>query len=268
MRPSVRVLCSASVLVGLLAATSAGATTSRHVRLTIEINGSGSVRLNDGRGLVCSSKCHKTFAVRAGAKLVLTARPGPGWSLSHWFDACRGAGPTCRLRLRHYAGAGFTFGPPGSTYANPLPLGRPATSKDGWVVKVVSATIDATAQIVAIPGNHPPPPGDQYALVNLSATYTGAGSAALGQTPATIYGVDRFAAIGTHTYPYGYYPYGYCGEALPPPVLPLSAVVASGQTESGNLCALINSADASSLELRAYAGAYNAYFPFFWFALR
>src|SRR5262249_42558517 len=261
MRLGVGVLCSASVLVGLLAVSGATAATQRHVRLTIEINGSGSVRLSDGRGLACSSKCHKMFAVRAGAKLVLTARPGSGWSLSHWFDACQGSGPTCRLRLRHYAGAGFTFGPPGSTTANPIPLGQAATFYDGWVVRIVSATIDATDQIVAIPGNYRPPPGAQYTMVNLSATYTGGGSAVL--DPATIYVGDRFAAIGTRNYPYG-----YCPEKLPPPVLTFSIVVYSGQTESGNVCYLINSDDASSLELMAFGGEYRTYFGYFWFALR
>jgi hypothetical protein len=51
----VRVLCTAGVLVGLLAVTGSAAATQRHVLLTVSITGSGSVRLSDGRRLACSS---------------------------------------------------------------------------------------------------------------------------------------------------------------------------------------------------------------------
>src|SRR5262249_30039717 len=150
----VRVLCSATALVGLLAVSGATAATPRHVLLTVSISGKGTVRLSDERRLACSSKCHKTFSVRAGANLRLTARPGPGWAWVGWTGTCQsGRLPICSLRPRHN-GRSVTafFAPPGSTSANPIPLGQAATFKDGWVVKVVSATIDATAQIVAIPG--------------------------------------------------------------------------------------------------------------------
>jgi hypothetical protein len=128
------------------------------------------------------------------------------------------------------------------------------TFRDGWVVKVVSATIDATAQVAAIPGNSPPPPGAEYTVVNLSATYTGGGSSALDL------GDDRFEAEGAHNYVY-YYSY----ERPPSPALPFYAPVFSGQTESGNVCYQIASNDAASLELRAYGGVYGGYV---WFALR
>jgi hypothetical protein len=146
-----------------------------------------------------------------------------------------------------------TFGAPGSTSANPIPLGQAVTFKDGWVVKVVSATLDATAQIIAIPGNSPPPPGAQYAMVNFSATYTGGGSSAFDE-----YG-SRFEAIGVHNYSYS-----PCYERLPPPVLDPYDPVYSGQTVGGNVCYQIASNDAASLQLRSYVSGGG----YVWFGLR
>jgi hypothetical protein len=143
------------------------------------------------------------------------------------------------------------FGAPGSTSANPIPLGHAVRFKDGWVVRVVSATIDATAEIVALPGNSPPTPGAQYTLLNLSATYTGSGSSALTG--------NRFDAVGSHGYSYD-----DCYQQLPPPVLALYASVASGQTVGGNICYEVASEDADVLQLRAYAGSGR----YVWFALR
>jgi hypothetical protein len=251
---NVRALSAAAFLVGLLAVSGATAATQRHVLLTVWIAGSGTVRLSDGHHLACSSKCYKTFSVGAGAKLNLAGRPGSGWILSRWDGACRGTKPTCGLRLRRGTLVAATFGPPGSTSANPIPLGHAVTFKDGWNIKVVSTTFDATAQIVAIPGNRPPPPGAQYTMVNLSATYTGGGSSVLDEVG------DRFETVGAHNFAYD-----TCYEQLPPPVLSLYATVFSGQTESGNVCYQIASNDAPSLELKAYGGYSTGYV---WFALR
>lgn len=247
----IRLLAPVSALLGLLAISGATAATQRQVPLTLSITGRGTVRLSDGHRLTCSSRCHKTFSVRAGTKVNLTARPGPGWVFATWNEACHGAKSTCGLRLRNAAGVAASFGAPGSTSANPIPLGHGVRFKDGWVVRVVSTTIDATAEIVALSGNSPPAPGAQYALLNLSATYEGAGSSALGE--------NRFEAVGSHNFSYD-----YCYQGLPPPVLPLYATVFSGQTVAGNICYEIASEDADVVHLRAYGGS-GAYV---WFALR
>jgi hypothetical protein len=132
---------------------------------------------------------------------------------------------------------GAIFGYRPSTRAKPIPLGRSMTLPDGWVIKVVSATIDATAEIVAIPGNSPPPPGAQYTIVELSATYTGGGSRVLY--------AGRFPAYGA-AYNFPRLP---SNQKPPPPMLSLPVRVHSRQTVSGNLCYEIPSADAASLEL-------------------
>jgi Divergent InlB B-repeat domain len=247
----IRLLATVSALLGLLAVSGASAAMQPQVPLTLSITGRGTVRLSDGHRLSCSSRCHKTFSVRTGTKVNLTARPGSGWVFAKWNEACRGAKPTCGLRLRHAAGVAAIFGAPGSTSANPIPLGHGVKFKDGWVVRVVSTTIDATAEILAISGNSPPAPGAQYAMLNLAATYAGAGASALGE--------NRFEVIGSQNYCYD-----YCYQGLPAPVLALYANVYSGQTVGGNICYEIASEDADVVQLRAYAGS-GAYV---WFALR
>jgi hypothetical protein len=250
-----RVLAAVGILLGLLAVSGAPAAQQRQVRLTVSITGNGAVRLTDGRRLSCStSRCHKTFAVQTGVALKLTARPGSGWALSAWSGACQGPKPTCGLRLHHATGVTATFRPPGSTNANPIPLGHRAAIGDGWVLSVTSATLDATAQIVAIPGNSPPHPGAQYTLLNLAATYTGGGSSILDD-----FG-DKLSTVGAHNATY----YGGCGQ-VPPPALPVYQSIFSGQSISGNICYEIASNDAPSLELRAYASFSGGYV---WFALR
>lgn len=247
----IRLVAPLSALLGLLAISGATAAMQRQVPLTLSITGRGTVRLSDGHRLACSSRCRRIFSVRAGTKVGLTARPGSGWVFSKWTEACRGTKPTCGLHLRRAAAVAVTFGAPGSTSANPIPLGHAVRFNDGWVVKVVSAAIDATAQIVAVAGNTPPSPGAQYTMLNLSATYTGAGSSALGE--------NRFEVVGSRNYSYD-----YCYQELPTPVLPLYASVVSGQTVGGNICYEIDSDDANVVQLRAYAGS-GAYV---WFALR
>lgn len=120
------------------------------------------------------------------------------------------------------------------------------------MVKVDSVTLDATAQIVAIPGNSPPHAGAQYVMLNLSASYTGGGSSTLDQ-----YG-DTLQTIGVHGFAYR-----RCYEELPPPVLVPYATVYSGQSIAGNVCYEIASNDADTLMLY-----YDGYPRKLWFALR
>jgi Divergent InlB B-repeat domain len=254
---NVRALSAAAFLVALLAVSGATAATQRHVLLTVSITGSGSVRLSDGHRLACSSKCHKTFSVRAREKFGLTAHPGSGWVFSAWSGACRGAKPTCSLRLRHSTGVTATFGPPGSTRANPIPIGHAGVLFSGWLFKVLSVTPNATQQIVAIPGNWPPPAGAQYFMLDVSATYTGGGSSDLALFPGGL------NTIGAHNAAYPLHTSGCEYQHLPPPVFPPYGSLYSGQTASGNICFEIASNDADSLLL--YSGDYPSET---WFALR
>jgi len=265
MRLSVRVLCSASLLVGLLAATGATAATQRHVRLTISITGRGTVRLSDGRRLACGSKCRKTFSVRAGARLGLTARPGSGWVLSKWSGACRGTKPTCGLRPRRAAGVAATFrslSAPGSTSENPIRLGKAVAFSDGWQFTVLATIPDATQQILSIPRNRPPPHGAQYFMLHISTSYTGGASSNLYHLLA-----DHFSAVGARNVSYSFATTA-CGVFLPPPDL-CSLIYGggppfySGMGADGNIDFKIASNDAQSLLLVYDDSSHRV-----WFALR
>jgi hypothetical protein len=248
---NVRVLCSASVLVGLLAVSGAPAATPRHVPLTVSITGRGTIRLSDGRRLACSSRCRKAFSVRAGAKLSLTARPGSGWAFVAWGGACRSGRATCTLRPRRANGVAATFAPPGSTRANPIPLGQDAPIADGFRLKVVSVTPDAQLGV-------PPAPGGQNFVVLLTVTYVGGGKGDL--LPL----INNLDAAGTHGGTYTTYENG-CHAPLPPPALGESGFdIFSGQSVTGNICWQIVGSDAGGLVLFIGSGFTHTT----WFALR
>src|SRR5262249_48503476 len=129
----------------------------------------------------------------------------------------------------------------------------------GWMLKVNSAIPDATQQIVAIPGNSPPPPGAQYFMPNVTLTYTGGGSGSL------FYFADGLYAIGVHNFEYD----RFCSENLPPFDLAYAmgdelASLYSGQSISGNICYEIATNDAASLKLVMGHSSSSAV----WFALR
>lgn len=257
MKVRLRLLALTSILVGLLVVSGATAAKPRLVRLIVVIHGNGVVRVN-GNPLACSNRCRKTFFVGVGAKVALTARPGAGWAFSAWSGGCRSVKATCVLRVRGWTAVTGLFLSPGSTRRNPIPLDRPFAFDDGWSFAVRSATIDATAEIVAIAGNQPPPPGAQYTMLNLAATYTGGGhsSFALGDGDVG----HGLAVIGAHGVAYG-----PCSQQLPPPVFDRYEQVNSGQTISGNVCFQIASNDAASLILFSES---NEDGTKTWFALR
>jgi hypothetical protein len=121
---------------------------------------------------------------------------------------------------------------------NPVPLGRAAALIDGWRVKVVSVTTDATAQILAASElNQPPAAGTQYVIVALAATYKPGGANTLVPTV-------RFGLLG----PSGEYlarrnPCGIVPDKLP------ATEVSSGNTITGNVCWQVRSSDVGSLLL-------------------
>ena len=247
---SVRVLCSASILVGLLAVSGAPAATTHHVPLTVVVTGHGSVRLSDGRRLACSGHCHKTFLVRAGVRLNLTARPSSGWAFAAWNGACHGGRATCTLRPYHANHVTATFAPPGSIRANPITLGQTAAIGDGFRLKVVSVTPAAWLD--------PPAPGGQNFVVLLTVTYVGGGTGDL--LPL----INNLDAAGTHGGTYTAYQNG-CHGPLPPPALGESGFdISSGQSVSGNICWQIVGSDAAGLVLFIGPGFTHTT----WFALR
>jgi hypothetical protein len=247
-----RVLAGVGVLLGLLGVSGALAAQEGQVRLAITIAGHGGVRLSNGRHFRCSTtSCKRTVLVRSGSRITLKATPARSWVFSAWSGACRSTKPTCSLRVRRGSRVTEKFLPPGSTSANPIPFGHSFAFGDGWSFAVRSVTMDATAQIVAIPGNAPPPPGAQYTMLNVTATYAGRGHSSFDDS-------HGLGVIGAQNVAYG-----SCSQQLPPPTFDPYRDVYSGTIISGNVCFQIASNDADSLLF--FSDSYNSRT---WFALR
>jgi hypothetical protein len=261
-----RVLGLVGILLGLLLVSGANAALHRQVRFTLVITGHGGVRLSNGRQFGCgSTSCRRKLLVRAGSRITLKAMPARLWAFSSWAGACKGTKPTCTVRLRRSATVTEKLLPPGSTSANPIPLGHAAAIGHSWMFTVNSATPDATAQILAIPGNTPPPPGAQYFMLNVAVTYTGGGSSSLGR-------FDGLETIGAHNATYTLSGSGCFYEDLPPPDLQhdiaYEQIMYSGQSATGNICFRIASNDADSLQLKVYVEDQSVGSEYIWFALR
>jgi hypothetical protein len=132
---------------------------------------------------------------------------------------------------------------PGSSRANPVPLGKAASLGNGWKLTVTAVNQDATSAILAAdPANKPPLADFQYVLVSISATYEGPGSSHL--TPGT-----SFRAIGASGFAHST-SNSFCGQ-LPSPSLDLTnPLVFRGGTISGYAaCWMVAKGEVASLEL-------------------
>jgi hypothetical protein len=242
--------------VALLVVSGAGGARLRSVPLTVTLVGKGVVRLSDGRQFTCNAEqCQRRFALRAGTKITLRAQAARAWKFTGWRGACRRASGSCSVRLNGATHIAAWFARPGAR-VNPIPLAQAAVLSDGWVVRVASATLDATSQILARPGNTPPSAGAQFTLVDVSATYTGSGSSRFDPND------DRLQTIGARD---AAYDEGCGSNTLPGPPLDGHEGTAAGQTVAGELCFEIAQDDAASLLLSMYDERYSHYV---WFALR
>lgn len=239
----------------------------RMVPLNVSIEGSGTVRVTGARVVACAkTACRRTIRVPSGSRIVIRTAPAAGWKFTTWAGACKGFKATCSLELHTSADVGVSFVPPGAR-SNPYPLGTPVTLVGGWRVTVHPGTIEADKQVEAVRDkngfvvNDPPPAGAQYALVNLSVSYVGAGASGFEDY---LFGAIK-AEGGSNAL--------YEPSCVPPQPLGSIDPLLSGQTDSGNVCYQIASNDADSLLLTGYAatGARTAHYPFtrpVWFALR
>lgn len=250
---------AAAALVGLLAASTASAVTAlRTVELHVTVNGSGTVRVPGKPVFTCrasfpaSSHCRHTFHVRKGRRIVLKESPASGWKLWRWTGACHGSAASCSLRVkaRRFGFVTASFVPPGDRL-NPYALGTPVPLSDpaniGWRMTVNSATLNANAQVEAVNGKVPPPAGRQYALVNLTLTLLNGG-------PTQLEDFTMGALMAeAHNHAYT------TGDCTPPSPDISAGTINSGQTETGNLCFVILTTDASKLMLSANDEVTTAY---------
>jgi hypothetical protein len=132
---------------------------------------------------------------------------------------------------------------PGSSRANPIPLGKPGVLGNGWTLAITGVNLAATnALLAADSANKPPLAAYEYVLVAISATYTGPGSSHL--TPTT-----SLHAIGASNFAHSM-SNSFCGQ-LPSPNLDLTnPLVFKGGTISGYAaCWMVAKSDVASLEL-------------------
>jgi hypothetical protein len=125
------------------------------------------------------------------------------------------------------------------------PLGTPVTwyhpSNVSWRMTVNSAIINASAQVEAVNGNVPPSTGQQYTLVNLTVTRLNGGPVPINYL---IGGLLAGRTLKGWAVP---------DQSCTPPSHDLrnAGAVSSGQTETGNLCFLNFTSEASKLMLTA-----------------
>ena len=231
------------------------------VSVTVLVTGVGALHLG-ATTFSCSATqpaCTKSLKVKKGSKLLVRAQ-APTGAEAMWAAGCKGIAVACNLEITKPTHVAITFVALGAE-TNPIPLGTAAAINGGWRLTVTGVTLDADAQVLAVvdpyfggPANNPLPPGAQYSLVTISATYAWGGSSDLGD----LQGVGSQGAT-------------YSPDGCEPPAPTLDSVesnVFSGQTITANLCFKIAANDAGVLMLTADAPVQNYIESQVWFALR
>lgn len=129
--------------------------------------------------------------------------------------------------------------PAQGTRTNPYPVGTEVQLGDGWKMKVLSSTPDATAAVLAENQfNDPPKTGEQFYMTRVTATYVGSGSDSFD-------GSYRLRSVGASAVSYSTFE-NSCG-VIPDDIS--NAEVFTGGTITGNVCWAVRSSDAPSLVL-------------------
>ena len=137
-----------------------------------------------------------------------------------------------------------TVPPAGGSRENPVPVGQVSSVGDGWTVKVVNVTPDASAQIKAANMfNDPPSAGRQFFMVTVEATNGGT------QPESALVGL-RFEGLDDTNVAYTQSE-NDCGVI--PNDFPFSDVFPGG-TVTGNVCWEVDSAHTASLLMSVSAG--------------
>lgn len=130
-----------------------------------------------------------------------------------------------------------TAGPAFGSRDNPISRGSAAQLSDGWSVLVLSITSNATETVLAANQlNEPPPPGEQFVIARIQATYTGPGSARFS-------GRYRLRAIGNTDVSYSTFE-NSC-RVIPNELT--DREVPTGGTIGGTVCWSVRASDVSSL---------------------
>jgi hypothetical protein len=257
-----RLTIAVSVLVLLIVSGANATTVVPTVPVTLTVTGAGVLRIAGFPQFVCTKVCAKTIRVRKGKRLAVTSAATKGWKTGPWAGACSGTTPTCRFKVLRASRLAVTFVPPGAR-SNPIPLGQAAPVGSKWRLVVNAVTANANAAVLAASGGASyavPPAGAQDFMVNVTATYTGGGSSIVDDLTGYV------EAVGSHKATYD--STTSCPGQWPDPSFKYvnEQQIFSGQSASGNICFLIASNDADSMEL--FAGSSSSGQAQIWFALR
>lgn len=127
------------------------------------------------------------------------------------------------------------------TRENPVPLGQSADVGGGWTLTVNSVNLNANDEVAAANEfNEPPPDGDVYVVVNITATFNGEGSDTAGVDIAALgEGTNAVSGAGTSE--------KYA--VAPDPIYDGFVEVFSGGTTEGNVVLEVPTADIDTLVL-------------------
>lgn len=245
----VAVFAAIALVIGFGVATSRGA-------------GDRSARATADAKVAAASQANKALAAKANADLA--ARDAAVSQL----DQLRAASSTTRavpISPTPTAAPGTTIPTPTippttapssttrlGSRASPLPRGAEAAFTNGWAVKVNDVTPDATAAVRARNQfNDPPPAGQQFYIVNITAAYSGPGS----KTPLSDL---RFSTVDSGN---TQITEGHCGVI--PDDFDAFKEVFSGGSLTGNICFAVPSATFASLVLYVDAGLFQTQRAFF-----
>jgi hypothetical protein len=135
---------------------------------------------------------------------------------------------------------------PGSSRTDPAPIGA-AVEVAGWSIVVNSVIPDGTEAVRAESDfNDPPADGNQFFLINLTATYVGNGE----DDSTTLFFSLDFGAVGASNVAYDPFE-DNCGFATLPDPLDQNAEVFEGGSVTGNICWEVDEDDADALLLFA-----------------
>ena len=201
------------------------------------VGGPGSDRLSGGRA-------RDLIHARDGARDFVNCGPGRDRVVVDNVDVVR----HCEAVLRPSARTG--------TLRHPIPIGAPAALGDGWRLRVVKATPNATERILDYdPSNNPPARGRQFFMVTVSARRTA-------KRPARLHAGFRFRAVGYLRNEYTTFQ-DSCG-VLPDPDLEIEdPKVFHGGRLSGNICWEVRKKEARSLVMYNAGGRAGGRLVFF-----
>lgn len=254
-------LCSTAIATAAPRVTVSGGFIDGHT-LVLKVTGGAGKAIQWQRCTVAmrAGVCAKPKAIRRGTRLTLTRLVG---IRVRAVVTLRGSGRKIATAWRVVAAAPAPPVPPapvtapvvapapvvraGSLRTSPIPLGQAQVVSDGWTIRTVSFTPDATVAVMAENMfNDPPVAGRQFAIARVEATNSGT-------SPDSFGGSYRLRAVGASNVSLSTFR-DSCG-VIPDDIS--SAQVFPGGSIAGNVCWSVPSTDIGDLVMYD-ASSYSA----------